>query len=233
MLPDTTTDFDTVAVTVAFVDLAGYSVLTEACGDREAAALAARLAELAHSALGPGVRVVKTIGDAVMLAADTPAQMMATITDLADAVATEDSFLPVRTGIHHGAAIARGGDFFGHAVNIAARITTLAGAGQAVITDQIIDAAGEFGLPTIPMGARSLRNITTPIPLHTITLAVTRYPRDPVCGMRIDPVTAPAHHCLQGRDWWFCSTGCAHRFATTPSISTLPPVVPASERPGS
>lgn len=130
MLPDTTTDFNTVEVTVAFVDLAGYSVLTEACGDREAAQLATRLVELAHTALQPGVRVVKTIGDAVMLAADTPAQMTATIIDLADRVAGEDGFLPIRAGIHHGPAIARGGDFFGHVVNIAARITALAGAGQ-------------------------------------------------------------------------------------------------------
>lgn len=218
MLPDKTTDFDTVAVTVAFIDLAGYSVLTEACGDREAAQLAARLAELAHAALHPGVRLVKTIGDAVMLAADTPTQMMATITDLAERVAGEDGFLAVRAGIHHGPAITRGGDFFGHAVNVAARITALAGAGHAVITDQILEAAGEFGLPTTPMGAPPLRNITTPIPLHTIALAAAHYPRDPVCGMRIDPATAPAHHHHSGRDWWFCSTDCAHRFATTPSI---------------
>ncbi|MEE6140358.1 YHS domain-containing protein [Mycobacterium sp. 050128] len=206
-------------------------MLTEACGDREAAQLAARLAELAHSALQPGTRLVKTIGDAAMLAADTPTQMMATITELADRVASEDGFLPIRAGIHHGPAIARDGDLFGHAVNIAARITALAGAGQAVLTDQIIDAAGEFGLPTTAMGAPRLRNITTPIPLHTIALAAAHYPRDPVCGMRIDPATAAAHHHRNGRDWWFCSTDCAHRFTTTPSISTLQqPPIAASER---
>lgn len=39
MLPDTTPDFDTVEATAAFVDLAGYSILTEICGDHEAAQL--------------------------------------------------------------------------------------------------------------------------------------------------------------------------------------------------
>lgn len=100
MLPDTTPDFDTVEATAAFVDLAGYSILTEICGDHEAAQLAARLADLAQAALQPGVRLVKTIGDAVMLTADTPTQMLATLTDLAEQVAGEDGFLALRAGIH-------------------------------------------------------------------------------------------------------------------------------------
>lgn len=220
MLPHRETDFDTVEVTVSFVDLAGYSVLTEICGDHEAARLAARLADLAHAALQPGVQLVKTIGDAVMLAADTPTQMVATLVGLAERVAGEDGFLAIRAGVHHGPAISRGGDFFGHAVNIAARITALAGAGHAVLTDAIVEAATAHGLPTTPMGAPALRNITTPIPLHTVALAAARYPRDPVCGMRIDPATAPAHRHHEGRDWWFCSADCAHRYTTAPSCYT-------------
>ncbi len=107
------------AVTVAFVDLAGqprpHRPTTRA-------------------------RLVKTIGgDAVMPAADT--QMMATLADLADRAAGEDGFLAIRAVIHHGHAVARGGDYFGHAVDIAARITALAGAGRAVIIDDINKAA--------------------------------------------------------------------------------------------
>ncbi|MEE6168571.1 MULTISPECIES: adenylate/guanylate cyclase domain-containing protein [unclassified Mycolicibacterium] len=230
MLPDTTTEFDTAEATVAFIDLAGYSILTEICGDHEAAQLAARLADLAQAALRPGVRLVKTIGDAVMLTADTPTQMLATLTDLADAVAAEDGFLALRAGIHHGPVIARGGDVFGHTVNIAARITALAGAGHAVITDPIAAAATRQGVSTTAMGAPALRNITTLIPLHRVALAAARYPRDPVCGMRINPATARARRRYQNLDWWFCSTDCAHQFTTTPSTypSTLP--VTASER---
>lgn len=231
MLPDTTTDFDTVEATVAFVDLAGYSVLTEICGDHEAAMLAARLAELAQAALRPGVRLVKTIGDAVMLDGDTPAQMLVTLTDLAERIAGEDGFLALRAGIHHGPVIARGGDVFGHTVNIAARITALAGAGHAVLTDPIVDAATRQGLLTTPMGAPVLRNITTPIPLHTLALTEARYPRDPVCGMRINPATARARRRYQERDWWFCSTDCAHQFTTTPTRYTPPSAVAPSGEP--
>ncbi|MBU8822748.1 adenylate/guanylate cyclase domain-containing protein [Mycolicibacterium goodii] len=231
MLPHKETNFATVEVTVAFVDLAGYSMLTEVCADQEAARLAARLADLTRTALQPGVKLVKTIGDAVMVAADTPTHMMATIIDLAARVAGENGFLAIRAGIHHGPAIARGGDYFGHAVNIAARITALAGAGHAVLTDEITEAAAELGLSTTPMGAPALRNITTPIPLHTVALAAARYPRDPVCGTRIDPATAPAHRRHEDREWWFCSTDWAHRYTTTPSLYMPSPSVTVGGRP--
>ncbi|WP_231614155.1 adenylate/guanylate cyclase domain-containing protein [Mycobacterium nebraskense] len=65
-------DNDTAEATFAFVDLAGFVVLTEICGDQQAARLAGRLADLARQAARPGVTIVKTIGDAVMLRADTP-----------------------------------------------------------------------------------------------------------------------------------------------------------------
>ncbi|WP_448222244.1 adenylate/guanylate cyclase domain-containing protein [Gordonia iterans] len=160
-------------VAVAFVDLAGYSVLTEMCGDQEAAELAIRLAAQARQALQPGTRLVKTIGDAVMLTADTPEAMLATITTLADAAARQDGFLALRAGIHYGSAIIRDGDLFGHAVNVAARITALAGAGHAVITDPILPATTRAGLTAAAIGPRSLRNISTPIRLHTLDLAAS------------------------------------------------------------
>ncbi|WP_241548390.1 adenylate/guanylate cyclase domain-containing protein [Gordonia alkanivorans] len=199
-------------VAVAFVDLAGYSVLTEMCGDQEAAELAIRLAAQARQALQPGTRLVKTIGDAVMLTADTPEAMLATITTLADAAARQDGFLALRAGIHYGSAIIRDGDLFGHAVNVAARITALAGAGHAVITDPILPATTRAGLTAAAIGPRSLRNISTPIRLHTLDLAASPHPADPVCGVRVDPATAPAHRMTTDGKWWFCSTACADRF---------------------
>ncbi|MDM2175040.1 MULTISPECIES: adenylate/guanylate cyclase domain-containing protein [Mycobacteriaceae] len=231
VLPASGIDFDTVAATFAFVDLVGYSALTEICGDQEAAQLAARLAELAHDALRPGVALVKTIGDAVMLVAGTPAQMVATICELADSVAVENGFLAVRAGIHHGNAVRHGDDFFGHAVNIAARIAALAGAGQAVITVEILDSTAEYGLPTRSLGPTLLRNITTSMTLHMVALTAAHRPRDLVCGIRIDPATAPARLQHEQRTWWFCSAACADRFAANPTRYTPPVSITTSEGP--
>ena len=149
-------EHDTAEATFAFVDLAGFAVLTEMCGDQVAASLAGRLGELARDSLGPGVAIVKAIGDAVMLRASRPEQMVATILTLAERAADEDGFLALRTGIHHGSAVHLNGDYVGHGVNVAARITALAGAGQAVVTEHVRQACAQLGLPADPLGSDEL-----------------------------------------------------------------------------
>ncbi|MBI2696114.1 MAG: YHS domain-containing protein [Mycobacterium nebraskense] len=209
-----------IEATFAFVDLAGFAVLTEMCGDQEAASLASRLAELARDSLGPGVAIVKAIGDAVMLRASRPEQMVATILTLAERAADEDGFLALRAGIHHGSAVHLNGDYVGHGVNVAARITALAGAGQAVVTEHVRQACAQLGLPADPLGATKLHNIATPVELYAVPLAPARYPTDPVCRVRVDPRTAPGHLRHADRDWWFCSPECAQRFAAAPARYT-------------
>lgn len=211
---------ETVEATFAFVDLSGFSVLTEMCGDEEAASLAGRLADLVQESLSPGVTVVKTIGDAVMLCATGPQQMVATILTLADRVAGEDGFLALRAGIHHGSAVHRDNDYFGHDVNVAARVTALAGAGQAVLTEPVRQGCLELRLPADALGARELRNIVKPVQVYSLALATARNPTDPVCGVAVDPQSAAGQVRHADRDWWFCSRDCAQRFAATPARYT-------------
>ena len=75
-----------------------------------------------------------------------------------------------------------------------------------------LPAATRAGVPTTALGPRNLRNISTPIRLHTLDLAASPHPADPVCGVRVDPATAPAHRMTTDGKWWFCSTACADRF---------------------
>lgn len=201
--------------TFAFVDLSGFTALTEMCGDEEAAHLAGRLVDLTRDSLTPHVSLVKSMGDAVMLHAPSPDQMMAAIVALADRAAAEDGFLMLRVGIHHGSAVERHNDFFGHAVNTAARVTALAGAGQAIVTAPILPACEGLGLTLHPLGATALRNITSPVAVYRVSLPPPRYPIDPVCGVRIDPRTTNHHVRHDNQDIWFCSGRCAERFATS------------------
>lgn len=213
------TECETVQVqaTFAFVDLSGFSVLTEMCGDEQAASLAGRLLGVTRESLGPGVTIVKTMGDAVMLRASETEQMVATILRLADRAADEDGFLALRAGIHRGSAVQRDTDYFGHGVNVAARITALAGAAQAVVTDTVRQACVQRGLSLDPLGVKELRNIATPIEVYAMGLAAARYPTDPVCRVRVDPAAAASHLRHAGHDWWFCSPQCAQRFAAAPT----------------
>lgn len=198
--------------TFAFVDLSGFTALTEMCGDEEAALLAGRLVDLARDSLTVHVSLVKSMGDAVMLRAPGPEQMMATIVALADRAAAEDGFLVLRVGIHHGSAVERDNDFFGHAVNTAARVTALAGAGQAIVTDPILPACEGLGLAVRSLGATALRNIASPMAVYRVSLPPPRYPVDPVCGVRIDPRTTSHHVRHDDQDIWFCSGRCTERF---------------------
>lgn len=114
----------------------------------------------------------------------------------------------------------RDDDYFGHDVNVAARVTALAGAGQAVVTDKVRQACAELGLAADPLGAKTLRNIETPVEVYAVALAAARYPSDPVCRVRVDPRTAASHLRHADRDWWFCSPGCVQRFAAAPAQYT-------------
>ncbi|MDA2895236.1 YHS domain-containing protein [Mycobacterium sp. pW049] len=211
------TECESFQATFAFVDLSGFSVLTEMCGDEQAASMAGRLLAVARESLGPDVTIVKTMGDAVMLRASETEPMVATILRLADRAAEEDGFLALRAGIHRGSAVQRDTDYFGHGVNVAARLTALAGAGQALFTEEVRRACAQRGLSLEPLGVKRLRNIATPIKVYAVGLAAARYPTDPVCRVRVDPATAASHLRHSGHDWYFCSPQCAQRFVAAPT----------------
>src|SRR6476620_7140612 len=105
--------------TFAFVDLAGFTALTEVHGDDAAVAMLSRFRHIAMEALAPDDVLVKTIGDAVMLAFVDPSRAVVSLRRLFDA-ALADSTLPlIRGGAHHGPAVEEDGDFFGATVNLA------------------------------------------------------------------------------------------------------------------
>src|SRR5512146_1494066 len=99
----------------------GFTARTEAHGDENAARLATRFAELTREALGPGDRLIKTLGDAVLVTSIGAEPGIALIENLLGLAAGEPDFPNLRAGLHHGPAILRDNDVFGAAVNLAAR----------------------------------------------------------------------------------------------------------------
>src|SRR4051794_23577000 len=121
--------------TFAFVDLSGFTALTEAHGDDEAVATLGRFREITQEALGPTDVLVKTIGDAVMLAFSDPGLAVAALRRLFDDALADPNMLLLRAGAHSGSAIADGNDYFGGAVNLAARVAAHASGGQLLVTN--------------------------------------------------------------------------------------------------
>lgn len=205
--------------TVLFADLAGYSALTEAHGDESAADLLARFYAIARAAVGADGRLVKTIGDAVMIVAGDPSAASSIAVRLASAAHTEPSFPAVRIGLHAGPVVERDGDVFGATVNLAARVVAHARAGQILCTSQVVQALAEAGAPARACGSASFKNITEPVQLFEIDASDSSLAHcviDPVCRMRVDPETAPDRVDLEGEVVYFCSAGCLEAFTRAP-----------------
>lgn len=207
-------------LTFVFADLAGYTALTEAHGDDDAAHIATHFHELARACLPTGTRLVKTIGDAVMLAASNERAGVETAIAVARAVAAQPSFPALRVGLHAGPAVERDGDYFGASVNIAARVAAFARGGEIVCTERIAAIAAEHGIAAArPIGTVRLKNVVQPLALYELNShekAQELRHIDPVCRMQVLPAEAAARIDHDGSTFYFCSQGCAEKFSRAP-----------------
>jgi len=152
---------------VVFVDLSGYTRLTEERGDELAARTAIRLAELAAAIVRRhDGRLVKLLGDGVMAAFEHPSGGTLAALDLVAAV--EAAGLPAaHAGVNAGPRIIRDGDYFGHTVNVAARVAGAAESGEVLVTQAVADAAaGAQDLAFTPAGSVALKGVAEPAALY-------------------------------------------------------------------
>jgi adenylate cyclase len=126
-------------ITVCFVDMVGFTRLGAEIEAQELGGLATKLAELANDVTEPPVRLVKTIGDAAMFVSPDPGALVSVALSLLAAVEAAD--LPsLRAGVASGPALQRAGDYYGHAVNLASRVTGAARPGSVLCTKEVRDA---------------------------------------------------------------------------------------------
>jgi adenylate cyclase len=144
-------------VTIAFADLAGYTRLTEEAGEEEAVDIVERFVESVELTLPDDARVIKTIGDEVMIVgADAGA-----LVDWAvgfQALNAGQRPRP-RIGLHCGDALYRDGDYYGRAVNLASRVGARAAGGEVLVTDAVVAAAGDH-LEFEPIGEVKLKGFS-------------------------------------------------------------------------
>jgi adenylate cyclase len=152
-------------VAVCFADLVGFTRLGEEVPPDELGRLAVRLEALATEAAESPVRLVKTIGDAAMLAAPEPEPLLAAALNLIDAADAEgEDFPQLRAGAALGLALPRAGDWFGRPVNLASRITSIARPGSVLADREVRESAGDaYGWSYA--GEQRLRGIRGPVAL--------------------------------------------------------------------
>ncbi len=153
-------------VAISFADLVGFTRLGEEVPADELGRLAGRLDALATNAAEPPVRLVKTIGDAVMLASPEPEPLLEATLRLIDAAEAEgEDFPQLRAGAALGDALPRAGDWFGRPVNLASRITSIARPSSLLAERGLRESTGEAYSFSFA-GERRLRGIRQPVALY-------------------------------------------------------------------
>jgi adenylate cyclase len=208
--------------TFLFADIAGFTALTEAHGDEQAATLAADFCDAVKAELpASGGAHVKSIGDALMLRIPEPAAAILLGLRIAGDLMRDHGAPAVRVGMHHGPAIDRGGDYFGAAVNLAARVSAAAVGGEVLLTAHTAALApAPGGVVYESRGRRDLRNVREPVELVAAVrvgeATGARLAVDPVCQMAVDPERAAGRLMHDGAAYYFCTLECAGAFAHRP-----------------
>ena len=153
-------------VSVCFADLVGFTRLGEKLPPDELSRLAIRLEEMASAVAEQPVRLIKMIGDAVMLTSAEPAPLIEAAMGLIDAAGQEgEEFPELRAGIAIGPALSRAGDWFGQPVNRASRITAIARPGS-VLAERTVRELAKQAYAWSYAGERRVRGIREPISLY-------------------------------------------------------------------
>lgn len=151
-------------VAICFADLVGFTRLGGQIEVEQLGTVAGRLADLAAQVTVSPVRLVKTIGDAAMFVSPDVVALVAVALALVNAV--EDAELPsLRAGVACGPALVRAGDFYGHSVNLASRVTGIARPGTVLCTAEVHDAA-ETEFDWAFAGRYRLKGVAVRVPLY-------------------------------------------------------------------
>lgn len=152
---------------IGFTDIVGFTEFCAEAGDAAAVELLTRQRRVVDDLLPPGARVVKELGDGLLLWVDEAVAAL----DLAAGVrAAFAGDVPaggptwLRTGFHWGDPVRRGDDLVGHDVNVAARIADQAGPGEIVVSERLVEAAdGAAGHPLTPIGPVTMKGLPEPV----------------------------------------------------------------------
>jgi class 3 adenylate cyclase len=153
------------APTFVFADLVGYTALTDQRGDEAAARLALEFRRtMCALSREHGASQVKSMGDGVMIWAPDAARAITLAQHTVEQIGSRDDLLPVRVGVHTGSAVMRGCDWYGSAVNVAARLATEAAPNEALVSAATRDAAHDAGAQSL-IGRRelTLRGVARPV----------------------------------------------------------------------
>jgi adenylate cyclase len=156
---------------ICFLDISGYTRLTQELGDDAAANLAATVARLVQrSSVQRGGRQIKWLGDGVMFYFDRPGPGVRAALEMAEALPAA-GLPPVHVGLHAGPVLFQEGDYFGQTVNLSARIADYARPGEVLVTQPVVHHADDPAIRFDDVGNVELKGVAGTVPLLRAQLA--------------------------------------------------------------
>ena len=145
---------------ICFLDITGYTRLTQERGDDAAADLATTVARLVQrSSVQHGGKPIKWLGDGVMFFFPDPGRGVRAALEMVDALAAA-GLPPAHVGLHAGPVLYQEGDYYGQTVNLSARIADYARSGEVLVTHAVADASQEEGIAFADVGQVELKGVT-------------------------------------------------------------------------
>ena len=214
--------------TFAFVDVSGFTALTERDGDEYAVeVLSAFRALLRDICARRGVRIAKWLGDGVMLVCVDTRPLLAAILELHHVireVAGPAQDVSIRSGITSGEVILmEGDDYIGHCVNVAARLCDLAQGGEALAVPSVMDDLPRWGARLVSKQI-SIRGVERPVVAASIAIPTDgpSHHVDPVCGLPVSEDTAEeSADDAGGTVVFFCSPSCLDTWRHRPKSAAV------------
>ena len=152
----------TVLCGVGFADLSGFTALTQTLTPAELSAMLSEFGDTVSDVVhADGGRVVKFLGDAVMWVSPKPERLAKAALDLVDHPRAREAGLQVRAGLGYGPILTLSGDYFGNAVNLAARLVAAAAPGQILATTDVYEQLPQW--PAVVQEPLQLKGFDAPV----------------------------------------------------------------------
>ncbi len=197
----------------AFLDLSGFTALTESEGDERAVAvLGVFRAALRDICSRRAVRIAKWLGDGAMLVSIDTMPLVAATLEMKAAIDVAPEPVTIKCGVTTGTVILlEGDDYIGHAVNVAARLCDLAVGREVLAVSSVVAELPPWA--TVEAADQiSVRGLGQPIDVVRVGLPESGPDTqpDPVCRIPLTHATAVARrHDGDGRELLFCAESCA------------------------
>jgi len=204
---------------IAFLDLSGFTALTETEGDERAVhVLTVFRAQVRATCSRRGVRIAKWLGDGAMLVGVEPSPLLGAVLEIQHATAGPGSPVSVRIAAAAGEVILlEGDDYIGRPVNLAARLCDMAPADAVLVTPGLVGALPRWGaeLAREAMTVRGLERVQEVV--HVGLRPLAHGVADPVCGIPLSPeVAEELARDPVGSQVWFCSDSCRDTWERRP-----------------